>query len=158
MQNAAYEMRISDWSSDVRSSDLLALDRLERPGQRGIDIGVEADVEHPLPGLRRRRLGHLRGAAVAGDLAEQPVERHRGIGSADHHRRDAHQCQRKPPVPPVAAAFSHGSASTHADDGNKEHHHHEAERSEEHTSELQSLMRISYAVFCLKKNKTQKYQ
>src|SRR3546814_2853855 len=29
------------------------------------------------------------------------------------------------------------------------------QRSEEHTSELQSLMRISYAVFCLKKNKTQ---
>src|SRR3546814_2524456 len=28
-----------------------------------------------------------------------------------------------------------------------------AERSEEHTSELQSLMRISYAVFCLKKNR-----
>src|SRR3546814_7282087 len=31
------------------------------------------------------------------------------------------------------------------------------ERSEEHTSELQSLMRISYAVFCLKKNKTTNY-
>src|SRR3546814_5537950 len=30
-----------------------------------------------------------------------------------------------------------------------------AERSEEHTSELQSLMRISYAVFCLKKKKQQ---
>src|SRR3546814_9733629 len=30
------------------------------------------------------------------------------------------------------------------------------DRSEEHTSELQSLMRISYAVFCLKKNKTHK--
>src|SRR3546814_9499939 len=30
----------------------------------------------------------------------------------------------------------------------------EAMRSEEHTSELQSLMRISYAVFCLKKNNT----
>src|SRR3546814_1563118 len=30
------------------------------------------------------------------------------------------------------------------------------ERSEEHTSELQSLMRISYAVFCLKKKKTSK--
>src|SRR3546814_9060350 len=30
-----------------------------------------------------------------------------------------------------------------------------AVRSEEHTSELQSLMRISYAVFCLKKKKTQ---
>src|SRR3546814_5460939 len=31
-------------------------------------------------------------------------------------------------------------------------------RSEEHTSELQSLMRISYAVFCLKKKKQQKYK
>src|SRR3546814_2145543 len=41
------------------------------------------------------------------------------------------------------------------------HRHHGTEResdqvrSEEHTSELQSLMRISYAVFCLKKNNTQ---
>src|SRR3546814_6920788 len=33
---------------------------------------------------------------------------------------------------------------------------HGALRSEEHTSELQSLMRISYAVFCLKKKKTHK--
>src|SRR3546814_7826751 len=35
----------------------------------------------------------------------------------------------------------------------------EPDRSEEHTSELQSLMRISYAVFCLKKkkNRTNKY-
>src|SRR3546814_10404140 len=33
-----------------------------------------------------------------------------------------------------------------------------ANRSEEHTSELQSLMRISYAVFCLKKKKTKKQQ
>src|SRR3546814_6884933 len=31
------------------------------------------------------------------------------------------------------------------------------DRSEEHTSELQSLMRISYAVFCLKKKKKKKY-
>src|SRR3546814_2067554 len=34
----------------------------------------------------------------------------------------------------------------------------EGERSEEHTSELQSLMRISYAVFCLKKKKIKKNQ
>src|SRR3546814_5037825 len=32
----------------------------------------------------------------------------------------------------------------------------DSQRSEEHTSELQSLMRISYAVFCLKKKKTEK--
>src|SRR3546814_3728838 len=35
---------------------------------------------------------------------------------------------------------------------------HELVRSEEHTSELQSLMRISYAVFCLKKKKKNKIQ
>src|SRR3546814_5932243 len=34
--------------------------------------------------------------------------------------------------------------------------HHEPSRSEEHTSELQSLMRISYAVFCLKTKKNKK--
>src|SRR3546814_9789935 len=49
-------------------------------------------------------------------------------------------------------------AKAHAD----EHRHlladrrHRLERSEEHTSELQSLMRISYAVFCLKKKTTHK--
>src|SRR3546814_2876596 len=40
------------------------------------------------------------------------------------------------------------------------HHHHRAgleTRSEEHTSELQSLMRISYAVFCLKKKNTNQH-
>src|SRR3546814_8864142 len=36
-------------------------------------------------------------------------------------------------------------------------HKFEVDRSEEHTSELQSLMRISYAVFCLKKNKKIKH-
>src|SRR3546814_8737101 len=44
-----------------------------------------------------------------------------------------------------AAAFRHGAA------GAVGHRH--RQRSEEHTSELQSLMRISYAVFCLKKKK-----
>src|SRR3546814_5054890 len=37
--------------------------------------------------------------------------------------------------------------------GGVEEHRHLVVRSEEHTSELQSLMRISYAVFCLKKKK-----
>src|SRR3546814_2108048 len=40
----------------------------------------------------------------------------------------------------------------------KERHRDQHVRSEEHTSELQSLMRISYAVFCLKKKKTKKNQ
>src|SRR3546814_2050334 len=46
-------------------------------------------------------------------------------------------------APPVAVIYSiHDTVSSGVD------------RSEEHTSELQSLMRISYAVFCLKKKKT----
>src|SRR3546814_2860613 len=41
-------------------------------------------------------------------------------------------------------------------DGHKHAYERHWPRSEEHTSELQSLMRISYAVFCLKKQQTQK--
>src|SRR3546814_1859877 len=50
----------------------------------------------------------------------------------------------------------------HHPDGQRQHDGEDAdddpgvERSEEHTSELQSLMRISYAVFCLKKKKKNK--
>src|SRR3546814_10062382 len=43
------------------------------------------------------------------------------------------------------------------DRGQRRQAHQRQLRSEEHTSELQSLMRISYAVFCLKKKKTNKH-
>src|SRR3546814_2931715 len=46
----------------------------------------------------------------------------------------------------VPAASGNLPARAHPDDSDR------SDRSEEHTSELQSLMRISYAVFCLKKN------
>src|SRR3546814_4343290 len=48
-------------------------------------------------------------------------------------------------------------AARAADPGHHRRHIDDA-RSEEHTSELQSLMRISYAVFCLKKNNTHQQQ
>src|SRR3546814_8018321 len=51
---------------------------------------------------------------------------------------------------PVAAATEKALRRTRVDD---EGFKHGKARSEEHTSELQSLMRISYAVFCLKKKK-----
>src|SRR3546814_2698149 len=68
------------------------------------------------------------------------------------------------PVPPATAASRSGSACRrspscigHARRAAAQSHdqavHQDRERSEEHTSELQSLMRISYAVFCLKKKK-----
>src|SRR3546814_10028883 len=60
--------------------------------------------------------------------------------SAPHARQDRHGVPALQPLPPYDRAEElHGGAG------------HRAERSEEHTSELQSLMRISYAVFCLKK-------
>src|SRR3546814_9648726 len=53
-----------------------------------------------------------------------------------------------------------GDSRVAADPGRIELHHPGTRkiRSEEHTSELQSLMRISYAVFCLKKKKKRKQQ
>src|SRR3546814_5243102 len=59
--------------------------------------------------------------------------------------------ERLRPQPWLRAAASLRRAAAHL-------RHHPADRSEEHTSELQSLMRISYAVFCLKKKKTQNKQ
>src|SRR3546814_9995018 len=67
---------------------------------------------------------------------------------------------------PVGAGKLFHGAATESDDTNEQHDRtthlispslpecNDRDRSEEHTSELQSLMRISYAVFCLKKKKT----
>src|SRR3546814_5060556 len=59
----------------------------------------------------------------------------------------------------VAVRQQDGAVGAAAPDGGAIGRHHVGpvqERSEEHTSELQSLMRISYAVFCLKKKKKNK--
>src|SRR3546814_3834696 len=77
---------------------------------------------------------------------------------------------RSPRLPPLRRAVA-GRQGEYPPDGDERHGDHagerapgpaklrpkgdrRADRSEEHTSELQSLMRISYAVFCLKKKKT----
>src|SRR3546814_4264223 len=51
------------------------------------------------------------------------------------------------------AGMPAATANSNHDNGDKSHIGDSRPRSEEHTSELQSLMRISYAVFCLKKKK-----
>src|SRR3546814_3849213 len=56
----------------------------------------------------------------------------------------------------TAAAIRQFTGDDSAHGGRWSRHHGAAARSEEHTSELQSLMRISYAVFCLKKKKRKK--
>src|SRR3546814_4232846 len=108
--------------------------------------------EHRLVGLRRARHADLDGAEVPAHVRGVDVgDRHVNprAGAADFLGRGHDGLG-------IAQPFSHGIAARHmperavlqlacaADDSS---------RSEEHTSELQSLMRISYAVFCLKKKK-----
>src|SRR3546814_4892643 len=101
-------MRISDWSSDVCSSDLL-LSTSEYSGKTASsDTGIAA-------------VSLTEEGALSGLPVEMEVKQ---------------------------LANSQVLKSTTLTDG----------RSEEHTSELQSLMRISYAVFCLKKKKTEQKQ
>src|SRR3546814_2561650 len=111
-------MRISDWSSDVCSSDL----------RHGI-LAVQSLPADDGAGERRLR-------TAAGARGEQG-------GSSRAGRRAARQGRPRRPRPSLPFGTLRRSAAAR---GNC--------RSEEHTSELQSLMRISYAVFCLKKKKT----
>src|SRR3546814_4220691 len=122
-------MRISDWSSDVCSSDLPDVgDRF--PGQ---------------PGLPRRDIARGRIVGAAHRAVEVEALEHRNrefeIGLADIIGTEAGQEIANEPA--RAEFFRHVAR-------------HFLARSEEHTSELQSLMRISYAVFCLKKKKYKK--
>src|SRR3546814_7470890 len=70
---------------------------------------------------------------------------------AAERRLPHHQHQRQPAR---RLAGDDGLGGSHAAGGAAvDHRRDQLDRSEEHTSELQSLMRISYAVFCLKKQK-----
>src|SRR3546814_7398748 len=71
------------------------------------------------------------------------------IAQLDGEKHDRLRRLLSQPFSPGAVQALHGAIENHVDDL--------IDRSEEHTSELQSLMRISYAVFCLKK-KINKYK
>src|SRR3546814_12639220 len=60
------------------------------------------------------------------------------------------------PPPPPPPRLGRCSAASQVVRDHPTSHDRPSRRSEEHTSELQSLMRISYAVFCLKKKKKEK--
>src|SRR3546814_4792840 len=129
----AYELRISDWSSDVCSSDLAERSLQRHRGRRRPPGAAALALPHGLPGQLRDGAGDGRPPSLPchGDEREQPAP----LEAAE------------PAGQPAA-----GRARLRCPAGRRapcdEH------RSEEHTSELQSLMRISYAVFCLKKKKT----
>src|SRR3546814_7685804 len=117
-QKTAYEMRISDWSSDVCSSDLCAAEgggRRARRRRGAASPDAEDGRDRPAFGRDRARLQQH---ACGGDRRA----RHGAAQADPRNRRDGAPYRER-----------------------------DGRRSEEHTSELQSLMRISYAVFCLKK-------
>src|SRR3546814_6599813 len=122
-------MRISDWSSDVCSSDLQTLGG-------GADRRIIVDDGYDLydrHGTRPR---------CGGDLPDGPARATRCVMGATYRcPMPRGIIQRFRSVILIRGLQRLGHA----------HEVGEGFRSEEHTSELQSLMRISYAVFCLKK-------
>src|SRR3546814_10866182 len=137
-------MRIRDWSSDVCSSDL------------------------PLPQLwaQATKLGYLSYASLPGDRSDctlWPGATTSGlatpsasVGPRDENAATASSAVSAVPWSSLApTVMTHGSSPGLAivRDPAPWLPAETTTRSEEHTSELQSLMRISYAVFCLKKKK-----
>src|SRR3546814_6777991 len=122
-------MRISDWSSDVCSSDLREHVYAPAGLERVIDLGL---------GQQHRELAAHR---LQFGITEQPVRPQAGTVED--------QCLGKRRDVGGRMEIAHHAAPAREPDV--------AQRSDEHTSELQSLMRISYAVFCLKKKNHGKY-
>src|SRR3546814_6773428 len=133
-QKTAYDMRISGWSSDVCSSDL---------GHRRGGVFWLGRWR----GDRHRRAGHQGGQ----DNCKDRKGAHGLL-----HRQGICVVGRKPQVE-VGVLVENGVdvGVGVGNDGRRRDRRGRGlvPRSEEHTSELQSLMRISYAVFCLKKKK-----
>src|SRR3546814_7331155 len=130
-QKPAYELRISDWSSDVCSSDL-------RDGHPARQRSLRE--ARPRRHERRERPALAIPPAIAvgpvrNRFEEQPACVVRGL--IDNFER------------PGGGRFERRKLGASI---LRPH------RSEEHTSELQSLMRISYAVFCLKKTTKHTHQ
>src|SRR3546814_1070840 len=136
-------MRISDWSSDVFSSDLETVEVVEVPAAP--DVAILAQQGQPgtqrCEPSRQRLVGRTNPCRHVDDepqfLAQFLQDRQKTGGgnraSVMLQHRDIVD-QRRPHAVVQIMGKPHP-------------------RSEEHTSELQSLMRISYAVFCLKKKK-----
>src|SRR3546814_2666696 len=123
-QKTAYEMRISDWSSDVCPSNLDAEVLLLQLGHEGLP-------------QRRAALGQQLGADRQ-LLADRQVAGAPGADVGEDRQQ-------------LDGLFGQAVDGLLLVAGIVRLRHHALVRSEEHTSELQSLMRISSAVFCLKK-------
>src|SRR3546814_10027924 len=131
-------MRISDWSSDVCSSDLMEADRDDRRGQGRIMEALE-------------RVVPPRGQTPERGSAEEEEDIGAKQDAARPDGRD--ECEGGAPKQRAGLRLRHGGRL------GCNHFHFNLRlfammRSEEHTYELQSLMRLSYAVFCWKNKNT----
>src|SRR3546814_10481260 len=171
-------MRISDWSSDVCSSDLTELASL-RLAEAQSENFLAVLLGGPVPvGLTvpLTLADQKTGTVIAAGLPSELMVTRPDILAAEEKLRAARAnigAARAAFFPSISLTGSTGFASIYLgnligneglswsfgpsislpifDWGARKGNLSVAERSEEHTSELQSLMRISYAVFCLKK-------
>src|SRR3546814_2252192 len=95
-------------------------------------------------------------AALDDWTAVAPRLEHEAVALARHAREDSFAFDANHCHAPLPRAFQWADGSAYVNHVALVRRARGAERSEEHTSELQSLMRISYAVFCLKKKTTKK--
>src|SRR3546814_9148169 len=118
-------MRISDWSSDVCSSDLLCGSVLGRGSSKTGGSMKNSPSKEKAFSDHLRQLTAGQGPGRAGQRhVTGPIGQGDALGQHLVHRGGQHFPRQL---------------------------YGQAQRSEEHTSELQSLMRISYDVFCMKK-------
>src|SRR3546814_983566 len=141
-QKTAYELRISDWSSDVCSSDLA-----QHPGR--VEAETVIAVQHTAERVGREHVGQRGGREGQGlqPAGEGPVfQGGQGLGPAFDAARGGRGVIRRRKIAPLRrGADRHAFPSCRSASSAKL----AGGRSEEHTSELQSLIRISDAVFCL---------
>src|SRR3546814_4908817 len=127
-------MRISDWSSDVCSSDLILFVDFPPGRPRIVDYEAKWAPESDAYANTPRRFDLAADdAALAAELSRLALDAWHLFGLAGYARVDFR----------VDAAGRPTILEVNLNP-----------RSEEHTSELQSLMRTSYAVFCLQKKNT----
>src|SRR3546814_6006187 len=138
-------MRISDWSSDVCSSDLV-YDAVERA--LNLDPGaLGGPGDGYVPAVAQDRVKNVRPASEAicpvpddaPPIARKAKSKKMGKPTTIWTYRNEHGR-------PMGHVARYDIPATETNPADK------VIRSEEHTSELQSLMRISYAVLCLTKN------
>src|SRR3546814_9108641 len=139
-------MRISDWSSDVCSSDLSPTGAVE-PCCRDAASAIRSPASSWQPKIksRRARRPDLRGSGLHPRHALRTA-----AGGRARVQGVAPTCASRLPVDLAAHHGLHAPAGPHLAGIVDEQFDDRVVRSEEHTSELQSLMRNSYAVFCLK--------